>query len=117
MEIHQSPLDHLHQDMFEYKSKQDDEINSERLVDKFRVEHKQTTNNSDELISQEETERKLREKLELELASKEHQITTLVVETQKLQSTLIKVKETSLTQVKKRKKNESYLFSFLSTDF
>jgi uncharacterized protein YlbG (UPF0298 family) len=70
------------------------------------------------LISQEETERKLREKLELELASKEHQITTLVVETQNLQSTLIKVKETSFTQVKKksRKTNELYLF-FLSTDF
>jgi hypothetical protein len=64
------------------------------------------------LISQEETERKLREKLELELASKEHQITTLVVETQNLQSTLIKVKETSFTQVKKksRKTNELYLF-------
>jgi hypothetical protein len=52
------------------------------------------------LISQEETERKLREKLEHELASKEHQIATLVIEIQKLQSTLIKVKETSFTQVK-----------------
>jgi hypothetical protein len=113
MEIHQSPLDHIHQDMFEYKSKQDDEVNGERLVDKFRVEHKQTTNNSDELISQEETERKLREKLELELASKEHQITTLVVETQKLQSTLIKVKETSSTQVRKREKKLKKLIIFI----
>ena len=62
-----------------------------------------TNTNSDELISQEETERKLREKLELELVSKEHQIATLVVETQKLQSTLIKLKETSVIQVSRRK--------------
>jgi hypothetical protein len=27
MEIHQSPLDHIHQDMFEYKTIQDDGIN------------------------------------------------------------------------------------------
>jgi len=52
------------------------------------------------LISQEDIERKLREKLELELVAKEHQIATLIVETQKLQSTLIKLKETSVTQVK-----------------
>jgi len=59
--------------------------------------------NSDESISQEETERKLREKLELELGSKEREIAALVVDTQKLQSTLIKVKETSVAQVEKRK--------------
>jgi hypothetical protein len=58
-----------------------------------------TNNNSDESISQEETERRLREKLELELASKEREIATLVIDTQKLQSTLIKIKETSVAQV------------------
>ena len=90
-------------------------------MDKFRdeLEHTEVSNNnSDELISQEETERKLLEKLELELASKEHQIATLVVETQKLQSTLIKVKETSFTQVNHPRQR---LFLFLifssSTDF
>ena len=36
-------------------------------------------------------ERKLREKLELELVSKEHEITALVVDRHQLQSTLIKV--------------------------
>jgi hypothetical protein len=58
-----------------------------------------TNNNSDENISQEEIQRKSREKLELELASKEREIATLVIDTQKLQSTLIKIKETSVTQV------------------
>jgi DNA-directed RNA polymerase specialized sigma subunit len=58
-----------------------------------------TNNNSDENISQEENQRKIREKLELELAAKEREIATLVIDTQKLQSTLIKVKETSVTQV------------------
>jgi hypothetical protein len=97
-------------DMLEYKLKQEDMTKTcssnvdetERLVDKFRDELEQTeisNNNSDELISQEETERKLLEKLELELAAKERRIATLVVETQKLQSTLIKVKETSFTQI------------------
>jgi hypothetical protein len=57
-------------------------------------------NNSDENISQEDNQRRLREKLELELAAKEREIATLVIDTQKLQSTLIKVKETSVTQVK-----------------
>lgn len=57
--------------------------------------------NSEDNISQEEIQRKLREKLELELASKEREIATLVIDTQKLQSTLIKVKETSVTQVDK----------------
>jgi len=87
-------------------------------VDKFCEEFEQTrptNNNSDQLISQEETERKLREKLEFELAAKERQITTLVIETQKLQSTLIKIKETSFTQVntereRKRLMNHVYLF-------
>ncbi len=65
------------------------------------------------MISQEETERKLREKLEHELASKEHQIATLVIETQKLQSTLIKVKETSFTKVNSEIMNHIYrYFSF-----
>ncbi len=59
-----------------------------------------TMNNSDENISQEDNQRRLREKLELELAAKEREIATLVIDTQKLQSTLIKVKETSVTQVK-----------------
>jgi hypothetical protein len=58
-----------------------------------------TNNSSDENISQEENQRKIREKLELELAAKEREIATLVIDTQKLQSTLIKVKETSVTQV------------------
>ena len=58
-----------------------------------------SNNNSNESISQEETERKIREKLELELASKEREIATLVIDTQKLQSTLIKIKETSVAQV------------------
>lgn len=56
-------------------------------------------NNSDEIISQEENERKLREKLEFELAAKEREIAALVLDTQKLQSTLMKVKETSVGQV------------------
>ncbi|CAF3670769.1 unnamed protein product [Rotaria sp. Silwood1] len=126
----QSALDHAHQEMFEYKSKQEDatsarssEIdilnqdleranerasNAERLVDKLREQLDQTqkfmasvstNNNSDESISQEETEKKLREKLEFELASKEREIAALVIDTQKLQSTLIKVKETSVAQI------------------
>jgi hypothetical protein len=77
------------------------------LVDKIREELEQTreiNKNSVELISKEETERKLLEKLELELAGKEHQIATLVIETQKLQSTLIKVKESSFTQVNEETK-------------
>jgi len=72
--------------------------------------------NSDESISQEETERKLREKLELELGSKEREIAALVVDTQKLQSTLIKVKETSVAQVEKRKMNnvsDLHVFRYL----
>jgi DNA-directed RNA polymerase specialized sigma subunit len=72
--------------------------------------------NSDESISQEETERKLREKLELELGSKEREIAALVVDTQKLQSTLIKVKETSVAQVEKRKTNnlsDLHVFRYL----
>ncbi len=89
-------------------------------MDKFCEEFEQTrptNNNSDQLISQEETERKLREKLEFELAAKERQINTLVIETQKLQSTLIKIKETSFTQVntereRKKKINESCLSFF-----
>ncbi|UJR26795.1 hypothetical protein I4U23_008108 [Adineta vaga] len=118
MEIHQSALDHRHQDMLENTtntcSSDLDILNqdlqqthertsdAERLVDKLREDVDQihsTNTNSDELISQEETERKLREKLEHELVSKEHQIATLVGETQKLQSTLIKLKETSVTQI------------------
>lgn len=63
-------------------------------------------NNSDDNISQEEIQRKIREKLELELASKEREIATLVIDTQKLQSTLIKIKETSVTQVE-------YIYSIL----
>ncbi len=89
-------------------------------MDKFRdeLEHTEVSNNnSDELISQEETERKLLEKLELELATKEHRIATLVVETQKLQSTLIKVKETSFTQVNHPKQNIFLLIFFLSSCF
>ncbi len=67
------------------------------------------------MILQEETERKLLEKLELELAAKERQIASLVVETQKLQSTLIKVKETSFTQVNSEIMNHIYrYFSFFS---
>jgi DNA-directed RNA polymerase specialized sigma subunit len=72
--------------------------------------------NSDESISQEETERKLREKLELELGSKEREIAALVVDAQKLQSTLIKVKETSVAQVEKRKTNnilDLHVFRYL----
>jgi len=65
------------------------------------------------MISQEETERKLLEKLEVELAAKEHQIATLVIETQKLQSTLIKVKETSFSQVNQTN-NQSNEFDKLS---
>ncbi|CAF3430775.1 unnamed protein product [Rotaria sp. Silwood1] len=125
MEMHQSVLDSLHQDMLDYKIKQDDTntlcssddhmcnqdleqmnkrtSNTERFVDKLREDFEQirSTNNkpNDELISQEEIERKLCEKLELELATKERQIVTLVDETQKLQSTLIKIKETSFTQI------------------
>ncbi|CAF3504480.1 unnamed protein product [Rotaria sordida] len=126
MEMHQSVLDPLHQDMFEYKIKQDDtnnicssdshicnqdleqmnkrtSSNTERFADILRedCEQKRSANNksNDELISQEGIERKLCEKLELELATKERQIVTLADETQKLQSTLIKIKETSFTQV------------------
>lgn len=67
--------------------------------------------NSNETISQEEFQRKLREKLELELATKEREIATLVIDTQKLQSTLMKIKETSVTQVDKKK--EIFFESFL----
>ncbi|CAF1484562.1 unnamed protein product, partial [Adineta steineri] len=127
----QSALDHAHQEMFEYKSKQDDvtsarssEIdilnqdlervneraaNAEHLVDKLREQLDQaqqymtsstaTNKNFDDNLSQEQSERKLREKLELELASKEREIAALVTDTQKLQSTLIKVKETSVSQI------------------
>ena len=63
-----------------------------------------STNTSDENISHEEMQRKVREKLELELTGKEREIATLVIDTQKLQSTLIKVKETSVSQVE----NESF---------
>lgn len=58
-----------------------------------------SSNNTEENLSHEESQRKLREKLELELAGKEREIATLVIDAQKLQSTLIKVKETSVTQV------------------
>ncbi|CAF3789921.1 unnamed protein product, partial [Adineta steineri] len=127
----QSALDHAHQEMFEYKSKQDDvtsarssEIdilnqdleraneraaNAEHLVDKLREQLDQaqqymtsstaTNKNFDDNLSQEQSERKFREKLELELASKEREIAALVTDTQKLQSTLIKVKETSVSQI------------------
>lgn len=64
------------------------------------------------MISKEEIERKLCEKLELELAAKERQIVTLVDETQKLQSTLIKIKENSLTQVRRKEKQGSFYFPF-----
>ena len=88
------------------------------MVDKIREELEQTNNNNNnnnsvEMISQEETERKLLEKLEVELAAKEHQIATLVIETQKLQSTLIKVKETSFSQVNQTN-NQSNEFDKLS---
>jgi homeobox protein cut-like len=126
----QQALDYAHQEMFEYKSKQEDAIsarsseidilnqdleranerasNAERIVDKLREQIDQNqqfmtsvsmNNNSDENISHEENQRKLREKLELELAAKEREIATLVIDTQKLQSTLMKVKETSVTQI------------------
>ena len=64
-----------------------------------------TNKTSDESILQEGIERSLREKLELELASKEREIAALVIDTQKLQSTLIKVKETSVTQVRRMEKS------------
>ncbi|CAF4477719.1 unnamed protein product, partial [Rotaria magnacalcarata] len=117
MEMHQSVLDHpIHQDIFEYKLKQDDTTNlfssnnqeqmnkqtsnAERYLCEDFEKNRVTNNKSDELmISQEEAERKLREKLELELAAKERKIVTLVDETQKLQSTLIKIKENSFTQI------------------
>jgi DNA mismatch repair ATPase MutS len=82
--------------------------NAERIADKLReqVEKMQATISSDlavksseELHAYEDNERVIREKLELELAAKEREIATLVVDTQKLQSTLIKVKETSVSQV------------------
>ncbi|CAF3657842.1 unnamed protein product [Rotaria socialis] len=117
MEMHQSVLDHpIHQDIFEYKLKQDDTTNlfssnnqeqmnkqtsnAERYLCEDFEKNRVTNNKSDELmISQEEIERKLREKLELELAAKECKIVTLVDEAQKLQSTLIKIKENSFTQI------------------
>ncbi|CAF1667360.1 unnamed protein product [Rotaria magnacalcarata] len=127
----QSTLDHAHQEMFEYKSKQEDATSArsseidilnqdleranerastaERLVDKLREQLDQAhklmassvpkNQSSDELMSQEESEKQTREKLEFELAAKEREITTLVVDTQKLQSTLIKIRETSVTQI------------------
>jgi len=127
----QQALDHAHQEMFDYKSKQEDassarameiEIlnqdleraherasNAERLNEKLREqidENQQVMSsitlaksNADENLSQEENNRKLREKLEFELAAKEREIATLVTDTQKLQSTLMKVKETSVTQI------------------
>lgn len=72
------------------------------------------------MISQEETERKLLEKLKLELAAKEHQIATLLVETQKLQSTLIKVKENSFSQVNEQTRllnNDGFFFFASLPDF
>ncbi|CAF4037106.1 unnamed protein product, partial [Rotaria magnacalcarata] len=127
----QSTLDHAHQEMFEYKSKQEDATSArsseidilnqdleranerastaERLVDKLREQLDQAhklmassvpkNQSSDELMSQEESEKQTREKLEFELAAKEREITALVVDTQKLQSTLIKIRETSVTQI------------------
>lgn len=144
----QQALDHARQEMFEYKSKQDDAtsarsseidilnqdleranevkyfsfeisirkcfsfpqraINAERIAEKLREQLDQnqqmmtslaSSNNTEENLSHEESQRKIREKLELELASKEREIAALVTDTQKLQSTLIKVKETSVTQV------------------
>ena len=56
------------------------------------------------MTSHEEIERKLRENFEFELAAKDREISALVVDTQKLQSTLIKVKETSIAQVEKKNK-------------
>ena len=58
---------------------------------------------SETTLNQEETDRYSREKLELELAAKEREIAALVVDTQKLQSTLIKVKETSVAQVRRNR--------------
>jgi homeobox protein cut-like len=75
-----------------------------------------SNNNFDEIISQEEQERKLREKLEHELASKEREIAALVIDTQKLQSTLIKVKETSVAQVEEKRtmnKIDVYILTFI----
>ena len=46
-----------------------------------------STPHSDENISHEENQRKIREKLDLELAAKEREIATLEIDTQKLQST------------------------------
>lgn len=74
---------------------------AERLVEKLRDELNvmqdkvnllsRTTNHSVQMTFQEDSERKLREKLELELASKEHQIATLTLDRDKLQSTLNQV--------------------------
>jgi hypothetical protein len=81
-------------------------FNAERLVDKLREEPKEiqgrmttsstvaTNNHSVEMISQDDVERKLCDKLELELASKNDEIAALIVDRNKLQSTLIKVKTT-----------------------
>ncbi len=89
-------------------------------MEKFREEIEQTSatnKKSDELISQEETERKLVEKLEHELATKEHQIATLVGEKQKLQSTLIQIKETSSTQVREEGEKIFYLMNSIYHPF
>lgn len=79
--------------------------NAEREIDKLREQIEQMRRTmsemtpSEQINAQEDQDRKLREKTELELASKEREIAALVLDTQKLQSTLIKVKETSLTQI------------------
>lgn len=79
--------------------------NAERLADRLREQIDKLQENlssipdSTELHSNEENQRRIREKLEFDLAAKEREIAALVADTQKLQSTLIKVRETSLSQV------------------
>lgn len=112
MEMRPSPLEHAHTEMFDYPSQVDESphthssgfnlldraFHSERLEEKLREEMQGsmnsspvTNNHSVQMISEEDSERKLREQLQDELARKDDEIATLVLDRDKLQSALLKV--------------------------
>ena len=118
MEMRPSPLEHAHTEMFDYPSHVDESphthssgfnlleraFHSERLEEKLREEREEmqgsmnsspvTNNHSVQMISEEDSERKLREQLQDELARKDDEIATLVLDRDKLQSALLKVRST-----------------------
>lgn len=95
-------------------------FNAERLVEKVReVEQSQgkmntsspANNHSVQMIPQDDSERKLHEKLKLELASKEQQIAALLADKEKMQSKLIQVNNETrtMTTLKSYFKSISFL--------